>query len=106
MNNSLENLKIAVAMRAARTALGWNQQELADLTSVAKSTIARIETLEMTAKADYLTRVLRQFRELDVSVELLDADRVTFTVGPKGLTEAKNRLEDDAKRRSDRKKRE
>jgi transcriptional regulator with XRE-family HTH domain len=104
MDNSLENLKIAVALRAARTAIGWNQQEMADLTGVAKSTIARIETLEMTAKADYLTRVLRLFRELDVTVDLLEADRVGFTIGPKGLAEAQSRLEDDAKRRSDRKK--
>jgi len=51
MDNSLDNLKIAVALRAARTALGWNQQEMADLTNVSKSTIARIETLEMAVKA-------------------------------------------------------
>lgn len=104
MDNSLDNLKIAVALRAARTALGWNQQEMADLTNVSKSTIARIETLEMAVKADYLTRVLRLLRNLDVTVDLLETDRVNFSVGLKGLAEAKSRLEDEAKRRSDRKK--
>ena len=45
IDNILDNGRIAVAIRTARTALGWSQQEFADRMGVAKSTIARIETL-------------------------------------------------------------
>ncbi len=102
MKISLENLKIAVALRTGRTALGWGQQELADSADVAKSTIARIETLEMAAKADFLTRVLRLYQEHGVTVDLLQADKVSFTVGIEAFKEARSRLENEAMRRSDR----
>lgn len=103
MDRALENVKIAVALRSARIALGWNQQEFADKMEVAKSTVARIETLEMVAKADFLTRALRIFRDAGVVVDLLDADKVAFTIESKGLVEAQSRLQDDEKRRIDRK---
>jgi predicted transcriptional regulator len=45
MEFSDENMKIAVAIRAARTAIGWSQQELADKFKVSRPTIARMETL-------------------------------------------------------------
>ena len=53
MNYQFENGKIIVAIRAARAAIGWNQQEFADRMGVAKSTVARIETLEIAAKGDF-----------------------------------------------------
>lgn len=40
-----------VALRAARAAAGWSQEEFAQLMGVAKTTVARIETLEMSARA-------------------------------------------------------
>ena len=61
MNNQFENGKIVVAIRAARSAIGWNQQEFADRMGVAKSTVARIETLEIAAKGDFVLRALRIF---------------------------------------------
>lgn len=102
MNNTLENIKIAVVLRSARSAIGWNQQEFADRMEVAKSTIARIETLEMAAKADFLTRALRLYREAGVTVDLLGASQVNLTVELKGLEGAAGRLQDDSMRRSDR----
>jgi transcriptional regulator with XRE-family HTH domain len=102
MEKPLENVKIAIALRAARTALGWSQQEFADKMGVAKSTIARIETVEMVAKADFLTRALRLYREMGVIVDLMQEDKVAFTVEIQGLMEAQNRLQNEAMRRSDR----
>lgn len=99
----MENVKIAVALRSARIALGWSQQEFADKMEVAKSTIARIETLEMVAKADFLTRALRIFRDAGVVVDLLHEDKVAFTIEIVGLREAQDRLQNEAMRRSDRK---
>ena len=99
----MENLKIGVVLRAARAAIGWSQIEFAERMNVAKSTIARIETLEMTAKADFLTRALRIFQEKGVVIDLLQADRVVISIGLEGLQEAQQRLENEAMRRTDRK---
>ena len=99
----MENLKIAVALRSARIALGWSQQEFADKMHVAKSTIARIETLEMIPKADFLTLALRMFRDAGVVIDLLYSDKVVFTVESTALQEAQWRLNSEQKRRSDRK---
>lgn len=99
----MENVKIAVALRSARIALGWNQQEFADKMQVAKSTIARIETLEMTPKADFLTLALRTFRDAGVVIDLLYSDKIVFTVESTALQEAQSRLNSEQMRRIDRK---
>lgn len=99
----MEKIKIAVALRAARTALGWSQQEFADHMQAAKSTVARIETLEMDPKAEFLNRALWQFRERGVSVDLIHPEKIVITIGNEALTEAQSRLDDDQMRRADRK---
>lgn len=99
----MENLKIIVALRSARTALGWSQQELAQKLAVAKSTIARIETLETLPRAGFLMQAMLLFREAGVHVDLLNGDRVVIAIEKEGLLEAKERLENELLRRSDRK---
>ena len=54
MENTIEGAKIAVVLRAARAAIGWNQQQFADKMGVAKSTVARIETLDMAQGPTFL----------------------------------------------------
>lgn len=102
MSDSLENLKIAVALRTARTALGWSQQEFADRMGVAKSTVARIETVEMSPKADFLTKALRVFQQVGLTIDLLRLNSLTIDIGESSLLEAQERLSNDAMRRSDR----
>jgi len=104
MTDSSENVKIAVAIRSARTAIGWNQQEFADLMGTAKSTITRVETLEMGAKADFLNKAMRLFRETGVTVDLYQLDAISILIEPKAILVAKSRLEDGSLKRSDRKK--
>lgn len=99
----MENIKIAVALRAARTALGWSQQEFADKMKVAKSTIARIETVEVTAKADFLVRAFQLFQAQGVIVDIIQPDKVALTIEAEGLQEARSRLQNEVMRRSDRK---
>ena len=99
----VENAKIAVAIRAARAAIGWNQQEFADKMGVAKSTVARIETLEMGAKADFLVRAIQLFRQAGVEVDLASGLSIRMDVSKAALLGAISALEDESKRRSDRK---
>jgi transcriptional regulator with XRE-family HTH domain len=98
------NVKIAVALRAGRTAIGWNQQEFADKLDVAKSTIARVETMESVASATLLMNALHVLKEAGVVVDLLSDEALQFHVEPKALMEAAERLQDEQMRRSDRRK--
>ncbi len=99
-----EKIRFAVAMRMGRAALGLNQQEFADLLGVAKSTVARNETLEMGMRADTLTAMLRVFKEHGIETDLLTASKgFRFTVSNKTLKKAMLRLEQDSLRRADRK---
>ena len=102
MNNQFENGKIVVAIRAARSAIGWNQQEFADRMGVAKSTVARIETLEIAAKGDFVLRALRIFREAGVEVDISAAKGLPLLVSDLTVKNAIDSLADDGKRRSDR----
>ncbi len=99
-----EKIRFAVAMRMGRAALGLNQQEFADLLGVAKSTVARNETLEMGMRADTLTTMLRVFREHGIEVDLLStSDSLQLKVNAPALEMALQRLEQDSLRRADRK---
>ena len=97
-----ENARIAVALRAGRTAIGWNQLEFAEKLGVAKSTIARIETLEMSPKADLIMRAMRLFRESGIEIDLYKATECSININALAVSEAISRLRDESKRRSDR----
>jgi transcriptional regulator with XRE-family HTH domain len=101
-NILLERGKVVVALRTARAAAGWNQEEFAQLMGVAKTTVARIETLEMSAKAEYLSRALRLFREVGIEVDLSEIDNVPIKVSMLAVAKAVDDLQDVNKRRKDR----
>lgn len=98
-----KNVKIAVALRTARAAIGWNQQEFADAMGVAKSTIARIETLEVSPKAELLMRAMELFGNAGLEVDFFKSENLTVVVTSQALDRAEIRLMDEALRRSDRK---
>lgn len=103
IDNILDNGRIAVAIRTARTALGWSQQEFADRMGVAKSTIARIETLEMAARGDFVIRAIQLFRKSGVEVDLSNVEALPIVVSGSAIVAAVEALGDQTQRRSDRK---
>jgi transcriptional regulator with XRE-family HTH domain len=102
-DNLFENAKIAVALRAGRVAIGWNQQEFAEKLGVAKSTIARVETLEMSPKADLITRAMRLFRDAGVEIDLYKPTEIIININALAISDAISKLQDDSRRRIDRK---
>jgi transcriptional regulator with XRE-family HTH domain len=100
--DSLETGKIVVALRAARAAAGWSQEEFAQLMGVAKTTVARIETLEMSARAEYLSKALRLFNEAGIEVDMSQPDSVPIRVSMRAVAKAVDDLQDVNKRRKDR----
>jgi transcriptional regulator with XRE-family HTH domain len=66
--------KVALVIRAARTALGWSQEELAKRASVSKPTIARIEMSGISPRADTLNTLMQVFKAQGVEVEMGDSE--------------------------------
>ena len=103
MQDDLDDIKIVVALRTARVAIGWTQQELASRLKIAKSTVARVETMEGGIKAEMLSAIVREYRSVGVELDFLFSDDVTIRVKPEALMAAKSALADQGNRRSDRK---
>lgn len=101
--NNLENIRIILAIRTARSALGLSQNEFADLLEISKVSLARIETLETPIKADVYMRALRKLKELGISVDTLSTETIHISIEPQAQKTALERLEDESRRRSDRK---
>jgi transcriptional regulator with XRE-family HTH domain len=97
------NGKVAVAIRTARAAAGINQQDFSEMMGVAKSTIARIETMEMKANADFLLDCVYFFRSIGIELDMHDYDNLIIRVSNQAINTAASNLEDVTKRRSDRK---
>jgi transcriptional regulator with XRE-family HTH domain len=101
-----EKIRFALAMRIGRAALGMSQQEFADMLGIAKSTVARNETMEMAMRADTLMAMLRALRERGVELDILsETPALNLSVSEAAIEQFQKRLEDDSQRRSDRKKR-
>ena len=86
------NGKIAIAIRTARAAIGWSQQEFAEKMGVAKSTVARIETLEMAVRADFIMKAMRVFQGVGVELDLLTTDTIKVVVLEPGIFLATRKL--------------
>lgn len=101
---STENVKIAVFFRASRAALGWTQVEMAKKLEISKTTLARIETLEMIPKGNIVAHALKIFKEAGVVAEPFLEDFISIKIGEEALEEARKRFEDESLRRTDRRK--
>jgi predicted transcriptional regulator len=99
-----DSIKIAVALRSARAALGISQQEPADLLDVSKITVARVETLEAPLKASIYLRTIKLLAEKGVEVDALSSETLVIKIQPNAIESAFARLQDSEMRRSDRKK--
>ena len=69
----------AIKLRMGRAAIGLTQQALADITGVAKSTIARIETLESKGRPETLELLLGEITSRGVNI-IDNADVTGFTI--------------------------
>ena len=99
-----QSVKLAVALRTARSVVGWSQDELSKLSGIPKITIARFETLEGNLKAKQLMNLLDLYGSMGAKLELSGGDGFTLTVEGKMINLAGERLADNSNRRADRKK--
>ena len=99
-----QSVKLAVALRTARSVVGWSQDELSKLSGIPKITIARFETLEGNLKAEQLMKLLDLYGSMGAKLELSGGDGFTLTVEGKMINLAGERLGNNSDRRADRKK--
>ena len=83
--------QVALTIRAARTALGWSQEELAKRAKISKPTIARIEMSGISPRADTLNTLMKVFKKQGVDVEM-DADEVLIRYNKTALLTLQNLL--------------
>ena len=70
---------------------------------VAKSTVARIETLEIAAKGDFVMRAMRLFREKGIDVDLMAPSDLPIRISDFAIADSIDAMKDETNRRSDRK---
>lgn len=81
-NRTTENAKIAIILRVGRAALGISQADFAELLGIAKSTLARAETVVAPLKTDSYLKALKFFKEGGVQIDMLASDDIEIAVTP------------------------
>ena len=66
------HIKIALAIKTGRTALGWNQKEFAHLMGVSTPMVARTETMVSECKLTFFYKALDLFKANGVHIALGD----------------------------------
>lgn len=97
------NGKVAVAIRTARSAAGINQEDFAQIMRVAKSTIARIETLEMKASADFLLDCIYYFKTIGIEIDMHNYSHLVIKVENQLINSVVSNLKNINNRRTDKK---
>lgn len=98
------SINIVVALRAARGILGLTQLEMATYLGISKATLARVEMMETSLRADTYLRAMQLFAEKGVLIETVsDTQSMVIKVSKRTLDDALIALKDPKRRRSDRK---
>ena len=85
------NAQIAPVIRAVRTALAWSQQDLATKANISKPTIARLESMSMSPRADTINNLLNVLRAEGVEIDIL-AEEVIVRFKKVAILELQNNL--------------
>jgi DNA-binding XRE family transcriptional regulator len=89
-----ESIKVGVALRVCRAALGMNQTDLAALIGISKVTLARVETLESSLKSDALMKAIKAFRDRGLEVDTMSSDGINLKISAAALGLALDKLND------------
>jgi transcriptional regulator with XRE-family HTH domain len=99
-DNRIE-IRAAVALRAARTGLGWSQEIAAEKSGISKTTIARIETLAGQVSLGNIFRLIETYAYHGVDIADLKLRTVQLTFADSAILEAGLALTDPDRKRSD-----
>lgn len=99
-DNRIE-VRAAVALRSARTGLGWSQETAAEKAGISKTTIARIETLAGQVSLGNIFRLIETYADHGVDIADLKLRTVQLTFADSAILEAGLALTDPERKRSD-----
>lgn len=102
MQDVFHQTKLAIALRVARAAMGWSQDELAQAVGMAKTTLARAETAEGNLSTVQLSQILSIYAANGIDVQFMLDNDLTLKISESGMLLAQARLLDASNRRSDR----
>lgn len=94
-------VKAVVALRAARIGLGWNQETAAGHAGIAKTTVARIETLAGQVSLENVFHLISVYEAHGVSFSDLKNAEVQLTFREPALQTAAQLLSDPERKRKD-----
>jgi DNA-binding XRE family transcriptional regulator len=94
-------VKAVVALRAARIGLGWNQETAAAHAQIAKTTVARIETLAGQVSLENVFHLISVYERHGVSFSDLKNAEVQLTFREPALQTAAQLLCDPERKRKD-----
>jgi transcriptional regulator with XRE-family HTH domain len=102
MEDVFHQSKLAIALRVARAAMGWSQDEFAQAVGMAKTTLARAETAEGNLSTVQLSQILTIYAANGIDVQFMLGNDLTMKISESGMLMAQARLLDASNRRSDR----
>lgn len=95
------DLSAILALKAARSILGLTQDEVAELSGVAKPTIARLETLIGKSNFSTISTLLSVYREKGIEISDVTAGDVSIKITAEAVQFAEENMTKSSRRRSD-----
>lgn len=89
-----------MAFRAARTALGWSQEDAAHHSGLAKTTIARIETISSQNSLSNVFSLISTYQAFGIEISNLMQDTITISINTQAVQEAAQNIKNSERRRS------
>lgn len=89
--------KLAVALRAARAAIGWTQSEVANHLRLPRQGLPRMERALQNISADYLLMLVNFYAERGVKIIYAEESSVRIEINDKALACARQLLEEKNK---------
>ena len=80
-----QRIRDLILIRAARTALGLSQRDLARIVNLHFSALARFESGHLRLKKDHINRILAYFKQAGVSFEDTDQGDLLIHLSGEGL---------------------
>lgn len=102
MEYSRENLKLAMMLRTARNALGWNQETFAAKMGLSKAVISKCESLETAPKGELVMRASMLFREHGIEMDLFGSGQFTMKFSDQVFDELSKSLQEAKARKASR----
>ena len=98
---AIVDIRAAMVFRAARTALGWSQEDAAHHSGLAKTTIARIETISSQNSLNNVFSLISTYQAFGIEISNLMHDDVTIKINKQAMQEAAQNIKNPERKRSD-----